>query len=97
MGIPRAGSVIEDRNANTPARINQKKKGKKEAVAPLCGGGGAAERNRSSDIGIKSDRNVITHHSKLWQIINIKLEKNMLFRQRSALSAVSSNLACSRA
>lgn len=55
--------MIEDRNANTPARLNQKKK--KEAVAPLCGGGGAAERNRSSDIGIKSDRNVIAHHSKL--------------------------------
>lgn len=55
--------MIEDRNANTPARLNQKKKEKKkEAVAPLCG---AAERNRSSDIGIKSDRNVITHHSKL--------------------------------
>lgn len=56
------GRVIEDRNANTPAQLNQIKK--KEEVAPLCGGGGA-EGNRSSDIGIKSDKYVITHRSKL--------------------------------
>lgn len=58
------GRVIEDRNANTPAQLNQIKKKKREEVAPLCGGGGV-EGNRSSDIGIKSDKYVITHRSKL--------------------------------
>lgn len=56
--------MIEDRNANTTAQLNQKVKNKEE-VAPLCDGGGGAEGNISSDVGIKSDRNVITHRSKL--------------------------------